>query len=914
MLRFVIAQLRGRPRRALAMLAGILAATTGFVVLSGSATTSQVRTVGTVEAGYRAAYDVLVRPAGARGGAEDERGLVRPNYLTGVYGGITTAQLDLVRRLPGVAVTAPIAMLGYTYVPIEQKVDLTGAIDPSRRTQIFALTPTWTTDRGLTVIADAPHYVYVTRNRIYPEKDIVGVQPPGPVYGDGTRLPKRPLPLCYSTVLEVHPDGRKVPMCADGLVPGEDGTTPAERSELTFRQASSPLVVTLRSRVMVPAAAVDPSAEAALVGLDRALVSGRYLRPDEQPVPRPPNTRIADQDLGHLGVPVMVADRSFVDQQVRVSVRRLGPAAATVLPGKEITESLPALGRAGGDPVDTGVTVSPAAAPLGDGADLGLLYQPGAPSYDGRLRPRPVTGNAKGWRVDLDGGGQGTDLPPAVALDTGFRPLSPPRAPLLTLDRYPRADITGEFDPERLREFSPLSAVPMETYRPAGVPGADDRTRGLLHDRPLLPTGSPVGYLSAPPLILTNLAAVGALHLPPAQQAAPISAIRLRVAGVTGMDPLSQERVRQVAHDVAVTTGLDVDIMIGSSPAPQTVELPAGGYGRPALTLAEPWSRKGVAVAIVRAADRKGVLLSGLVLVVCVLFLGNAVAAAVRDRRRELAVLACLGWPAGRLAAAIMGEVALVGLTAGVLAGASSIPLARLAGVELSATQAAAAVPIGLVIAVLAAVVPAASAARATPGAAVHPAVRVARRARHHRTLVGQALVQLVRVPGRTLVGALALAVGVAALTMLLAVLVVFHNDVVGTLLGDAVAVRVRPVDLAASVATVVLGACAVGDVLYINVRERAAELATLWASGWTDGALLRMIAYEGLGIGVLGAVPGAAAGLAGVAWFAGGVNNHLLGLTALIAAGAVAVAGLAVVAPAIALRRLPPARLLAEE
>jgi ABC-type taurine transport system ATPase subunit len=35
---FIVAQLRGRARRALALLAGIVAATTGFVVLSGSAT------------------------------------------------------------------------------------------------------------------------------------------------------------------------------------------------------------------------------------------------------------------------------------------------------------------------------------------------------------------------------------------------------------------------------------------------------------------------------------------------------------------------------------------------------------------------------------------------------------------------------------------------------------------------------------------------------------------------------------------------------------------------------------------------------------------------------------------------------------------------------------------------------------
>ena len=87
-------------------------------------------------------------------------------------------------------------------------------------------------------------------------------------------------------------------------------------------------------------------------------------------------------------------------------------------------------------------------------------------------------------------------------------------------------------------------------------------------------------------------------------------------------------------------TGLDVDITIGSSPSAQSVVLPAGTYGRPELTLSERWSRKGVAVAIVAAADRKSLLLLGLVLLVCVMFLGNAVAAAVRDRRRELGVLA----------------------------------------------------------------------------------------------------------------------------------------------------------------------------------------------------------------------------------------------------------------------------------
>jgi ABC-type antimicrobial peptide transport system permease subunit len=149
---------------------------------------------------------------------------------------------------------------------------------------------------------------------------------------------------------------------------------------------------------------------------------------------------------------------------------------------------------------------------------------------------------------------------------------------------------------------------------------------------------------------------------------------------------------------------------------------------------------------------------------------------------------------------------------------------------------------------------------------------------------------------------------------MLIAVLVVFHNDVVGTLLGAAVAVRIRSVDVLAAMATVLLGVFAVGDVLYINVRERAAEFATLWACGWTDRSLLRLIAYEGFGIGILGALAGATAGLLGIAYVVGRLTPGLFLLALMVAVGAAGVACLAAIIPAVALRRLSLAGLLAEE
>jgi putative ABC transport system permease protein len=310
----------------------------------------------------------------------------------------------------------------------------------------------------------------------------------------------------------------------------------------------------------------------------------------------------------------------------------------------------------------------------------------------------------------------------------------------------------------------------------------------------------------------------------------------------------------------------------------------------------------------------KSLLLFALILVVCALFVTNAASAAVRARRDELGVLACLGWSTGRLFAVVLAEVALVGFAAGVLGGLLALPLAAVVGVDASPARAALAVPAATGLALLAGLVPAARAARAQPIAAVRPAVLELRRAWRPRGLGGLALVNLVRTPGRTALGALSLAIGVCALTLLLAATIAFHDVLVGTLLGDAVAVEVRGTDYVAVITTVLLGVAAVADVLFLNLRERAGELATLEAGGWDDRALGRLVAFEGLWIGGLGALAGAAAGLAGAALFADAIPAALV-LTSLAAAAAgILLAAVAALLPAIWLRRTPIVPLLAGE
>ena len=126
MSRLAWSQLRFRVTRSLALLLGMLVAVTAFCVLTATARTSQLLTVGTVSAHFRAAYDILVRPQGARTRLESRTGTVQPNFLSGIYGGITLRQYHDIQQLPGVAVAAPIAMVGYSLpiVPVTARLRL----------------------------------------------------------------------------------------------------------------------------------------------------------------------------------------------------------------------------------------------------------------------------------------------------------------------------------------------------------------------------------------------------------------------------------------------------------------------------------------------------------------------------------------------------------------------------------------------------------------------------------------------------------------------------------------------------------------------------------------------------------------------------------------------------------------------
>lgn len=903
--RYLWGRLRHQVGRTAALMLGIAVATASFVVLTGAARTTQLRTVGAVGHNYRSAYDILVRPKGSTTALERSRGLVRPNYLSGIFGGISLKQYHEIERLPGVEVAAPIAMIGYIVPRITITTNIAGGLGSAAR-QLYRVDNTWVFDRGLSRARDASSFAYVTRSILT-------------------------TPLVYGpngVVTSETMAGRQVPVCETGTG-GASG--PFAVSVRAFVGCFSPSARSGRPGVVTQwsfpllIAAIDPAAEARLVGLKKAMVSGRYLRTGDT------LTAVDQGGVPGEALPVLSPTRSYLDEQLQQTVWRLPAAAAHAVLRAPLTPAT-AQQRFGTTP---GTVVSRAAisvntayrdllaqtrltTPISSGA-VESIWTPSPVDYTvthgGLLRPRTVTNPPSIWANQLYPSGY---LPaPLASDDVQFRKLAVHQfADQSGRLASPVLRSVGEFDPAKLPGFSALSAVPLETYAPpVAAPGNAAASRAL-HGRDLLPSTNLGGYLQPPPLLLTSLTALSALssYFPGAISPKPISVIRVRVAGVHGIDALSRARVNAVATEIAASTGLDVDITIGSSPAPQKVILPAGRFGRPALVLREDWSKKGVAVVILDAVDHTSVLLFALILAVCALLVANAAAAAVRARRTELGVLACVGWRNGKLFAAVFTEVGIIGLVASLAGAALALPLSAAFGLAASPVRAALAVPAAMALTLLAGIAPAWRAARSQPAAAVRPPDLPSRSARAPRSVPGMAMTNLLRAPGRSALGALSLAIGICALTLLLAFTLAFRGQVVGTLLGNAIAVQTRRVDYISAIVTVLIGAAAVADVLYLNIRERVTEFATLRALGWREATLGRLVTLEGAGMGVTGSIFGAGAGLALAAVFTGSLHGQLVTAAVVSAIAGTVIATLAAVLPARLLGRLAGPQALAEE
>lgn len=937
MLFVALGQLRRRWGRTLALVLALVLATGSFVLLTGSAETSQLRVRGTVAANFRSTYDLLVRPASSYTPLETEKGLVRPNFQSGIFGGITLRQVETIRKTVGVEVAAPTGNIGYVNLTSNADIELTPYLNGDAQ-QLFRVIPTWSMDRGLTKITGAPVYVYYSTNSVKVIQPAVNPRSSDPSAAVAEEVPGGgEVTVCRSvesdqsaTTRQEDPSAHASPFPASD--PYRTGfscyykSPPAQVTadiglRMQAQNARGGVWVGVAMTIPVLLTAIDPVAEQAMSGLDQAVVAGRALTASDSAF----DGQVVSGGTAQRVVPVMASSRAAVDVSMTAEIRRV---------------SAPATGRIT-DAVSSDVGAVARIAKLQDTLLATSAPQTAADSYAKAIQGLTGAQQAVYFRVGQVGysATEPLQVAPVVNSDASFvapgiysweMPEGTNDSSVRTITIVskkvdtttgllpPVLQAVGSFDPTLLGGNSSLSGLATSDYAVTPLTGADSTSTAALGGGSWLASSNVAGYPAQPPSLLTTFAGASELLSSSSYHGvdsnAPVSVVRVRVAGVTGTDAVSRERLNQTALAISEATGLAVDIVSGASGAPVTVVVPAGEHGRPELRLVEQWARKGVAYEVVQAIDRKSALLFGLILGVCTIVVANAASASVRTRRAELGVLACLGWGRAKLFGVVQLELAVVGLVSGVVGAGLALLVGRGLGISTSAQRALIAVPAAMALVALAGLVPALRASRSDPMSAVRPQVVAGRRVGSARSVVGLALQGLVRAPGRTVLGVAGLVIGVAAATFMLAVQSVFRGNVVGSMLGDAVAVQVRTPDLIALTAIALLGAAGVADVLFLAAREQAFDYAVLRATGWSSGQVAAMVVTQGLVLGLLSGAIGAALGAWGVSAFVGTWTAQLGPVAAMSGAAGVVVGVVAALAPAVLIGRTPMTTLLAED
>ncbi|TMC85788.1 MAG: ABC transporter permease, partial [Chloroflexi bacterium] len=499
---------------------------------------------------------------------------------------------------------------------------------------------------------------------------------------------------------------------------------------------------------------------------------------------------------------------------------------------------------------------------------------------DGRLAPIGVTADLSVYEhpnFNLQGGSPDELRIPPESRAGWFRPVTSSYYKRDDGDR--RWDVVGTYDPACLPGFDALSRAGMETYAAPQVMLDDGRTVG--------PDRSVGGYVASPPLILTNIAGANWLmddkRFTGQNSAAPISSVRIRVRSLPTNFEQAQARLEQVAVAIRDRTGLNVDLVRGSSPQTVPLELELGDSLYPAT---EVWTKKGVVIAFDRALT-----LQTLALLVQAASLGAMLTmqtgfTAVRRRRRELGMLRALGWSAFDSFRLVLYELVILGGLAA-LASLVALLIARRFGLQ-APNYVLAGPAVGLVAALAG--------------------------GRHSGSRLLLGALEMWRA-FRVEAASSAILVGAGALTVaaVAAAANAFLKHLDSSWLGFYLGGQVRPFHVILAVTAAVIAALAATQLTMLAYLERRQTLAALRATGWSRFDVLVFI----VGGGLLISLPGVLLAAAGIALvgFVTGMSASALALPLEVATGTGLACGLlAIVGPAALALRSAPAALLRGE
>jgi hypothetical protein len=812
---------------------GFLLAACALILLSATTQTTAIRANQIIGQNWQPTYDLVVLPPQAKLPAST---FIPADLLEGYGGGISMKQYEQIQKLPGVEVAAPIAFLGYVRLPVPGVQFTTSPLPPG----YYRIDWTLRAFNGL-------HHIVERQERLF------------------FYLAPSCATLSSAAFQTLQHQGI-LAQCGTGI-------------------PSFPSIDTGTFLM----AAIDPTEENQLLHLNRSIVSGRMLTPQdrlqldqhEPYIPLPPDKPNGPPiEVPAYDVPVVIHTQLPGQITLDATFRRVASASLSLQQvvahgGISYLSRLPGLQTIfqGTVPmVQNDPQRFSEALLIWDGhtwkiqhykqdeSSLTFLYTPSALSYKNTTPPHAQHDPAFAL---IPKGVEG----PEVA----FRDQYPLHIGTSTQPPFVRSfyllDPVGQFTGNTLAaQFSnPLNWLPENTYTPPPVVLRYNAQGQAVPSTTLIPTTNPAGYIMQPPLALTTLAAAQSIL-----GNASISAIRVRVSDVTHANLTSWQRIQQVAQMIEQRTGLHVLVTLGSSPKPVLVYVP--GLKQSTYTIAplgwveERWIFSGAAIVYLSQIEATRGLLLGAILLVCLGYLMVTFSTFATAQRRSFAVLSMLGWRPWQPAGLFLWQALVLACGGGM----GGIGLALLVTTLLGAIPSWIVVwwtlPIVLGLATISVFYPLWQLWQSRPVEILHggTSFSVGSYAEQGKqfwaflpAIVSMALRNLARSKIWACIAVGSFFFSAAFLLIMLVGIFTFRQTLQGTLLGNFVLLQTTIPQIAGSVFAVLLTFLSVSDLLLLQVHERQQEIGLLWAVGWRFGLIRRLFMQEGVLLAISGAVPG---------------------------------------------------------
>ncbi|WP_062351830.1 ABC transporter permease [Bacillus kwashiorkori] len=804
MIRFIWKNWWRRKTKLFILLIGVLIISSGLSYLLGISNMNKQQVENELQKRWRTSYDIVVRPDGTRSTPEKD-GLLDPNFLSGIAGGISLEQYEQIKAINDIEVAAPISMIGYVLYSINlEQLQLDEGI--------YRMVKEEVSNNGVHehVISETSYHpsgnkeIMMDKFRENPEYFI------GFPYEHVT---------AYRTVLLAAID-------------------PEQEAKLVGLDQ-----------------AIIPQGE------------GRYFSQDDYSENILLSDESVEPKVFLSTFPIILSNHSYTDQQVNYIFEKLdlpfeqdqasetlqmveekgGEKYLNTLKGtvvkkfsfsdKQIHSAL--INSIAGYNVETG---EPNTSNHLERLENRLFSQPQVIRYQERLSPFPERWpnayEVKTFPIE------GTSL-------HTFRVNSDENRKYVSENIRPYW--IGFYDPSKLAiQKDPNNELPLETYRPAEAALVlDKENRPVNPQKMLQPTNINDSFISTPPSMLTTLEAAEMLL-----GDKPISAIRVKVLGVDKMSEANQQKLEKIAAEIEEKTGLITDITLGTSPQDTLIHVPAINNEEALGWIQQPWIKIGSSIALLQETQVGfgGLVIS--VIIVALLYVSATSLVSLLARRKEFAVLLAIGWRPKQISKLLLMESMLLGFLAMLISWAilSYIHIVNKQNIHFFEVLIVGF--IAFIIYFIGAIVPAILVRNISPHETMRKGEisKLGRRFVRTRSVISMAFNHFLGKWRRGLLSVITIALPTSLLAIFLYITFRMQGVMFTTRLGQYVALEVGPVHYTAIGVALVMAILTTAQILWQNIVEREQEISLLKALGWKNSSVRSLIWTEGMITGIFSA------------------------------------------------------------